>query len=70
MLLPELLSKVQELEMVAEHPLMVDVFPGVLGDVRLQSNRLTGRRHKAEITQKLEAIERRQARWIKNSLHT
>ena len=68
MLLPDIYQRVGELEMVAEHPLMVDVFPGVLGDVRQMSARLTGRRHKAEITQKLEAIERRQARWIKHRL--
>ena len=68
MLLPELLSKVQELEAISECPLTCDVFPCAMEDVRLQSNRLTGRRHKAEITQKLEAIERRQARWIKHRL--
>ncbi len=70
MLLPDIYQRVGELEMVAEHPLMVDVFPGVLGDVRQMSARLTGRRHSREINERILTIERRQARWIKNSLHT
>lgn len=65
MLLPELLSKVHELEMVAEHPLMVDVFPGVLSEAQQMSARLTGRRHGREISERLEAIEAKQVNWLR-----
>jgi len=68
MLLPELLQKVDELSMICEDTLSVDSFPAAMVEAQMMSGRLTGRRHKAEITQKLEAIERRQARWIKHRL--
>jgi hypothetical protein len=70
MLLPELLSKVQELEAISECPLTCDVFPGAFVEIQQMSNRLTGRRHRLEITERLETIQRKQARWTKNRLES
>ena len=69
MLLPELFSKVQELEAISECPMCLDVFPGAMVDLREISGRLTGRRHRLEITERLETIQRKQARYLKQSFN-
>ncbi len=68
MLLPELLQKVDELSMICEDTLSVDSFTAAMVEAQMMSGRLTGRRHKAEINDRLMTIERRQARWIKHLL--
>ncbi len=65
MLLPELMAKIQEVEMISECPLTEDCFMSAFQDVKQMSARLTGRRHSREVSERLESIEAKQVNWLR-----
>ncbi len=65
MLLPELMAKIQEIEMISCCPMTEDCFMSAFSEARQMSARLTGRRHSREVSERLESIEAKQVNWLR-----